>query len=81
MAGAQSTTTDHRAAAVSVTTSSFLPGVHYDNLEGEYLGQHLLADVGAAAAASALVAPFVRCVRGPPDPRSVGPTWLALGGL
>lgn len=57
MAGAPS---NHRTAAASVTTSSFLPGVHFDNLEGELLGRHLLADVGAAAAASALVAPFVR---------------------
>lgn len=53
---------NHRAAAASVTTASFLPSVHIDNLEGELLGQHILADVGAAAAASAMVAPFVRYV-------------------
>lgn len=72
---------NHRAAAASVTTSSFLPGIHLETLEGELLGRHLLADLGAAAAASALVAPFVRYV-GPCASGSVGlggPTCGAMG--
>lgn len=69
---------NHRAAAASVTTSSFLPGVRLETLEGELLGRHLLADLGAAAAASALVAPFVRYV-GPCASGSVDLGGLACG--
>ncbi len=76
MADARPSSSHHRTAAASVTTSSFLPSVQWDNLEGELLGQHLLADVGAAAAASALVAPFVRCVLSAPGPVCVAPAGL-----
>lgn len=49
------------AAAAGVMAQTFQPH-QYDTLEEELLGQHLLADLGAAMGASALVAPFVRYV-------------------
>ena len=54
---------DPRSAA-AVMAGTFQPR-HYDTLEEELLGQHMLADFAAAMGASALVAPFVRyvCVR------------------
>lgn len=49
---------DARAAA-AIIAGTFEPR-HYDTLEEELLGQHMLADLAAAMGASALVAPFVR---------------------
>ncbi len=51
---------DPRSAA-AVMAGTFQPR-HYNTLEEEFLGQHILADLAAAMGASALVAPFVRYV-------------------